>query len=221
MPNYQGHTQNQVNFITIEIANETVILESGALHYWQGNIEMETKAPSVGGLLKAVGTGENIFRPRYSGTGTIMIEPSFETFFTLNLDNQSYTLDSGAFVACDESIEIGAIRNKVLTGLRSGEGLFQTKVSGTGTVVAKAPGPVQVINLNNETLAVDGRFAVARDSDLELKVEKASKSLLASAASGEGFLNKISGTGQVYLAPVPNFATMMQRIITPYMVAQS
>jgi uncharacterized protein (AIM24 family) len=40
-----------------------------------------------------------------------------------------------------------------------GEGLFQTKVKGRGTVVMAAQGSVEVINLRNDRLVVDGNFA--------------------------------------------------------------
>lgn len=213
MATFQGLSQNNVNYVEIAIENETVILESGIMHYMLGNIEVESKTPSLGGMLKAGLTGESIFRPTYTGTGKIMTEPSFKHFFMLQLNNEEYVLDQGAFVACDSSIEVSAHRNKFMTGLRSGEGMFQTKVKGTGTVVCSAPGPVQEVDLNDDKLVVDGSFAVARSSTLDYNVERVTKSLLGSATSGEGFVNVLRGSGKVYLAPVPNYATMMARII--------
>ncbi|PKL76009.1 MAG: hypothetical protein CVV27_12480, partial [Candidatus Melainabacteria bacterium HGW-Melainabacteria-1] len=59
--------------------NETVRTESGAMYYIRGNIKMESKMPSAGGFLKSMVTGENIFRPTYTGSGELYLEPSFAT----------------------------------------------------------------------------------------------------------------------------------------------
>ncbi|MBX2861347.1 MAG: AIM24 family protein [Vampirovibrio sp.] len=217
MAKYQGGNKNNVNYVVVELQNESVTLESGAMHYIQGQIEVESKAPSLGGILKAGVTGENVFKPTYTGTGKIMLEPSFNHFFTLNLNDETYVLDQGAFVAADSAIEVSAHRNKLMTGLRSGEGMFQTKVSGTGTVLVTAPGPPEVLELQNDRLVVDGSFAVARSASLDYTVQKITKSLIGSATSGEGFVNVLEGSGRVYLASVPNFAAMLQSIMySPY-----
>lgn len=216
MPKYGEHSENNVNYVTIELQNETVTIESGAMHFMQGQITVETKMPSLGGILKAGVTGENIFRPTYTGTGRIMLTPSFNDYFMLPLNNESYILDHGAFVACDSGIELSVIRNKLLTGLRAGEGFFQTKASGTGTVVISAHGPIKVLDLVNDKLAVDGNFAVARSANLNYNIQRITKSLLGSAASGEGFVHMFEGTGRVYIAPVPSFANLLSALVRPY-----
>lgn len=221
MPNYQGLNKNNVNYVEIELNNEAVTLESGVMHYMRGAIEVESKVPSMGGILKAGLTGENIVKPKYRGTGKIQLEPSFNNFFTLNLNNETYVLDQGAFVACDEAVEVSVKKNSLMTGLRSGEGLFQTSVTGTGTVLVESPGPVEILDLQDDCLKVDGSFAVARSDSLEYKVEKVTKSIMGSATSGEGFVNVFRGTGRVYLAPVPNYATMMCRLIRGSMYTTS
>ncbi len=212
-------SKNNVNYVEVELNNESVTLESGAMYYIHGQIEAESKMPSLGGMLKAGLTGENIFKPTYTGTGKIMLEPSFNDYHVIKLSNETYVLDQGAYVASDGCIEVSAFRNKLMTGLRSGEGMFQTKVSGEGQVVIQAQGPIQVLELNNDRLAVDGTFAVARSESLEYSVQKVSKSLIGSATSGEGFVNVFEGSGKVYMAPVPTFANMLATIITPYGIA--
>jgi uncharacterized protein (TIGR00266 family) len=221
MPKYQEHSENNVNYITIELQDEAVTVESGAMHYMQGRIEVETKVPSLGGILKAGVTGENVFKPTYRGTGRMMLAPSFHDYFTIQLNDEAYVLDHGAFVACDSTVEVSAMRNKLLTGLRSGEGMFQTKVSGKGTVVVAAHGPAKVLDLVNDKLSVDGTFAVARSAALNYSVQRITKSLLGAATSGEGFVHVFEGSGRVYLAPVPSFANMLTSVMRPYAVTAS
>ncbi len=60
---------------------------------------------------------------------------------------------------------------------------------------------VDIIDLENDTLKVDGNFAVLRSSTLDFTVERSAKTLMGSAVSGEGLVNVYRGTGQVWLAP--------------------
>jgi uncharacterized protein (AIM24 family) len=65
-------------------------------------------------------------------------------------------------------------------------------------------GICQRVELHNDKLMVDGTFAVARSAQLNFSVEKATKGLIGSLRSGEGFVNVIQGTGTVLIAPIPN-----------------
>ena len=58
------------------------------------------------------------------------------------------------------------------------------------------------ITLNNDVLKVDGNNAIAWSGSLSFTVERSGKSLIGSAASGEGLVNVYRGTGKVLLAPV-------------------
>ena len=122
----------------------------------------------------------------------------------MELTEAVWILDKGAFVCSEDTVEVGAFRNKAMSAMFSGEGMFQTKVEGVGKVVIQADGPIEKIDLNNDRLTVDGSFAVAREACLDFSLQKAAKSLLASAGSGEGIVSVIEGTGTVYLAPIPN-----------------
>ncbi len=58
------------------------------------------------------------------------------------------------------------------------------------------------IVLQEDVLKVDGNFAIAWSNSLDFTVERSGKSLIGSAASGEGLVNVYRGTGRVLLAPV-------------------
>jgi uncharacterized protein (AIM24 family) len=214
MANFEVIQREGLNLVKVTLQNETVRTESGALYYMRGNIVMESKPPSAGGFLKSLATGENIFRPTYTGTGELYLEPSFSGFHIIELSGNEWILDSGAYWASDISVEVGVERNKLISGLIGGEGLFQTKVKGRGKVVMVAQGPVEEIHLKNEKLVVDGNFAIARTGGLNYRVEKATKSIFGSMTSGEFLVNSFEGTGTVLLAPVPYWQVMMLRQIT-------
>lgn len=194
-----------LRMIRAVLNNETIRAEAGAMHYMIGRIDLESKMPTAGGFLKSVVTQETIFRPTYTGTGEVFFGPPiFGEYMMLNLQNEAWVLDRGAYVCSDISIDVGVWRNKAITGLLGGEGFFQTKVEGTGQVMIQSPGPLEAIDLENSRLVVDGRFAVARQAHLDFTVKRAAKGLMGSFTSGEGLVNVIEGTGRVLLAPVAN-----------------
>ncbi len=193
--------------------NESVRTEAGAMRYYQGPISMQSKMPTIGGFIKSKLSGEKIFRPVYSGSGKLVLEPSFEHFFMLELHNETYVLDRGAYWASDETVQADIKVNKFSTSILSGEGIIQTAVSGTGTVIVRAPGPVEIVDLVDDQLVVDGNFAVARSASLDFTVQQSTRSLLGTVTSGEVLVNVLQGTGRVYLAPIPNYAIMLQQVI--------
>lgn len=217
MAEWRIKQQDLLNYVEVVLHNETVRTESGALRYYQGPIEMQSKMPSVGGFIKSRLSGERAFRPTFTGSGKLVLEPSFQEFHELELDDEAYVLDHGAYWASDSSIEVDIKVNKISTTLFSGEGLIQTMVKGSGSVIIQAPGPIEVIDLKDDRLVVNGNIAVARSSSLDFSVQTAARSLLGSVTSGEILVNVLQGTGRVYLAPIPNHTLMLQQVITASM----
>jgi uncharacterized protein (AIM24 family) len=212
MAKFEIIEEEGLRFIKVLMNNETIRAEAGALFYFLGDIRMESQGTGgVGGFFKSLATGETVVRPSYTGTGELYLEPSFESYHILNLQGEEWVMDTGGYWASEGSVQVDAKRNKLLTGLFGGEGLFQTTAKGHGQVVMKTPGPIEVVHLRNDRLVVDGNFAVARSATLNYTVTKATKSLLGSLTSGEGFVNTYEGTGTVLLAPNPYWEVMMLR----------
>ena len=194
--------------VRIILEDSSVKLESGALSYMKGEIEIKTKTGGVVGLgkkfLNSKLTGETMFKPTYEGTGEIFLEPSFGHFALIELEDEEIIVDDGLFYACEEDVEVGAAMQKSVSSMLFGnEGIYQTSISGSGIVVLEIPVPESEIfkcKLFNDTLKVDGNFAVLRTSNVKFTVEKSS-SLIGSVTNGEGLLNVYSGTGEVWLLP--------------------
>ena len=51
-------------------------------------------------------------------------------------------------------------------------------------------------------IKIDGNMALAWSGSLEFTVERSGKSLIGSAASGEGLVNVYRGTGKVLMCPL-------------------
>jgi uncharacterized protein (AIM24 family) len=205
MANFDIIEQEGVRLVKVTLQNEMVRTESGALYYMRGPITMESKGPSVGGLFKALATGESIFRPTYTGTGELFLEPTFGGYHVFDVGGKTWILEDGAYWASEAGVQVEAFREKALTALKSGEGFvdFQTKISGQGKVVVQAQGPVEPLQLDKDKLVVDGKYVLAREASLSYSVQRATKSLFGSMTSGEGLVRTYEGSGMVLMAPMP------------------
>ena len=97
------------------------------------------------------------------------------------------------------------MRSNVSSAIAGNEGLFNLGISGVGVLCLESPCPKEElieVTLENDVLKIDGNMAIAWSGSLEFTVERSGKSLIGSAASGEGLVNVYRGTGKVLLAPV-------------------
>ena len=194
--------------VRIILEDSSVKLEAGALSYMKGDIGIKNKTGGVIGLgkkfINSKLTGEKMFKPTYQGTGEIFLEPSFGNFALIELEDEEIIVDDGLFYACEEEVEVGSAMQKSISSMVFGnEGLFQTKISGSGIVVLELPVPESEVfkcKLFNDTIKVDGNLVVLRTSNVKFTVERSS-SIIGSATNGEGLLNVYAGTGEVWLLP--------------------
>lgn len=194
--------------VAIYLNNDAVILEPGAMSYFKGNIEMVsgvTAGNVLGRVFSSVTTGEAIAQPEYKGTGVVVLEPSFKHFLVLQLEKEDIVVDKGMFYCAQAGVKVEPIMQRnVSSALLGGEGIFQIRLSGSGLVVLESPVPaseIDVMELNNETLKVDGNFVILRSEEITFTVERSAKTLIGSAVSGEGLVNVYKGTGSVWMAP--------------------
>ncbi len=195
--------------IAIYIKQSSVRIEPGAMSYFQGNLEMVsgvTAGNVIGRMFSSAVTGEGVSQPEYKGSGLLVLEPSFKHYFLLDLEaGEEAIVDKGMFYCAQGSVTVKPILQKnVSSAILGGEGLFQISLTGPGIVVLECTVPfseIDIIHLEQDTLKVDGNFAVLRTGNISFTVERSAKTLLGSAVSGEGLVNVFRGTGSVWLAP--------------------
>lgn len=198
--------------VICELSKAPITLQSGAMQWTVGNVNATTGVKGVGDLLgKAVRgkvTGESAIKPEYVGDGILVLEPTYRHILLLNLDdwNGSIVLDDGLFLACDSRLRHRSVmRSNLSSAVAGGEGLFNLGISGSGVLCVESYPPREElieITLQNDVLKIDGNMAIAWSGSLEFTVERSGKSLIGSAASGEGLVNVYRGTGKVLMAPV-------------------
>ena len=198
--------------IRIILEDSEVKLEPNSLSYMKGDIEVKNKTGGLIGFGKKIIssklTGETAFKPTYSGSGEIFLEPSFGHFALIELEDDEIIVSDNMFYACEDGIDVNAAMQKNMSSTFLGnEGLYQTRIEGSGIVALKVPVPESEIFkciLINDTLKVDGNFAILRTGNIEFSVEKSSKSIVGTMVSGEGLVNVYRGTGEVWLTPTKN-----------------
>ena len=197
--------------VICDLNEANITLQAGAMQWMVGNVNATTGVKGVGDLfgkaLRGSVTGESAIKPEYTGDGTLVLEPTYKYILLVDLDdwNGSIVLDDGLFLACDASLKHKAVaRSNLSSAIAGNEGLFNLGIVGHGILCLESPCPKEElveIELKNDVLKVDGNMAIAWSGSLEFTVERSGKTLVGSAASGEGLVNVYRGTGNVLLAP--------------------
>ena len=200
--------------VACDVGMSNVTVQAGAMQWTVGNVNATTGVKGVGDLfgkaLRGSVTGESAIKPEYTGDGTLVLEPTYKHILLVDLDdwNGSIVLDDGLFLACDASLKHKAVaRSNFSSAIAGNEGLFNLGIVGHGILCLESPCPKEElveIELKNDVLKVDGNMAIAWSGSLEFTVERSGKTLIGSAASGEGLVNVYRGTGRVLMAPVHN-----------------
>lgn len=197
--------------VLCDLRKGNVTVQAGAMQWSAGNVNATTGIKGVGDLfnkaLRGSVTGEGAIKPEYTGDGLLVLEPTYKHILLVDVGEWgSIVLDDGLFLACESSLQQKAVmRSNISSAVAGGEGLFNLCMTGRGILCLESYCPkeelVEVV-LQNDVLKVDGNMAIAWSGSLEFTVERSGKSLIGSAASGEGLVNVYRGTGKVLLAPV-------------------
>lgn len=198
--------------VICDLKKANITLQAGAMQWMVGNVNATTGIKGVGDLfgkaIRGKATGESAIKPEYTGDGTLVLEPTYKYILLEDVAdwNGSVVLEDGLFLACDSKLTHKAVmRSNLSSAVAGGEGLFNLGLSGSGVVALECPCPREElieIYLQDDVLKIDGNMAIAWSGSLDFTVERSGKTLIGSAASGEGLVNVFRGTGKVLMAPV-------------------
>ena len=198
--------------VLCDLSKAQITLQAGAMQWTVSNVNATTGIKGVGDLfgkaLRGGVTGESAIKPEYTGNGLLVLEPTYKHILLVDLAdwNGSIVLDDGLFLACDSRLKHKAVmRSNVSSAVAGNEGLFNLGIQGNGVVCLESACPKEelvTISLQDDVLKIDGNMAIAWSGSLDFTVERSGKSLIGSAASGEGLVNVYRGTGKVLMAPV-------------------
>ena len=192
-------------------ANEKVIIERGSMAY-VSNVELEGKMNSsksgLGGILGALGrsltSGESIFMTHATGKTNdayIGIAPSIPgKIHCLHVDaTTQYCLNTGAFLASDETVEYIMKSQSVGKALFGGTGgLFVMHTKGQGDILVSAFGDILSLKVTpDHPITIDNEHVVAWDESLDYDIRIASG--MFGFTTGEGLVNEFHGNGTVLI----------------------
>lgn len=196
-----------------------VILQAGAMQWMAGNLQVATGVRGAGDFLGKMArgsvTGESAIKPEYSGIGLLALEPTYKHILFEQAEEwpSGLVMEDGLFLACDGTIQHSlAKRSNLSSTAAGGEGLFNLRLVGQGTIVLESYVPrseLVTVELNNDQLRIDGPYTLMWSGSLQFSVERTTKTLLGSAASGEGLVNVYRGTGKVVMCPTAGKSSFM------------
>lgn len=206
--------------VLCNLSGNSIKVQAGAMQWMAGSVTMDSGIKGAkdffGKAFKGLATGESTAKPVYQGKGCVMLEPTYRYIILEDISSwgSGIVLDDGLFLACDSSIQEEVVaRSNASSALLGGEGLFNLSLSGQGIAVLESSVPreelIEIV-LDNDEVRIDGNMAIAWSKSLQFTVEKSTKSLLGSLASGEGVVNVYRGTGKILMAPVA-YGTLMNQ----------
>ena len=184
---------------------ESVFTQSGWMFYQTEGIKMDTN--TRGGLFKGIGrmfAGESMFMATYTATQDAKVAFASTvpgSIIPVDVSEGRFTIQKGAFLAAESSIELRTTFNKKLgTGFFGGEGFILQELSGRGIAFLEVDGDAIEMNLApGEVLKVDTGNLVGFEDSVRYEVESV-KGLGNILFGGEGlFLTRLTGPGKVIL----------------------
>lgn len=189
-------------FVTLQ-SGDNITAEAGAMTSMDANLVMKTQLS--GGLfsafLKRFLGKESLFVNTYTNESeeplTIVLNRRIVgDIAALELDDEAICFQPGAYIAHTPGINIGVDFAGFASWI-AGEGLFKLKVQGSGTVFFGAYGGLSKKEVVGDYL-VDNGHLVAYEPHMGMGIRLAG-GIFSSIFSGEGFVNKLKGSGTIYL----------------------
>ncbi len=187
------------------LQDETIRIERGSLAFARGQVNIRANLPGLGTLVRAAITEETAIRPFCTGTGEVFLEASMGGFATLDLAGEEWFLSPGSYWASDNDITLGAHKVSSWTSFWAGDGFFHymTRVKGTGSVVVRADGPAEIIEMTDDRLGAEGHQVIGWTGDIRFRFKRPTGSLFSYLLAGERFLRVFEGTGRLLVCSAP------------------
>lgn len=205
MAEFQIRQVEGMRQVCVELQKETVRVARGALSNYSGDLSFTPKLPRVGDIFRSIFTKESRIRPYLSGTGRIHLQPSLSGYHILDVQqDDKWILEPGVYWASESSITLGLYRDSIFPSYFAGDGFlsWKTTLSGLGSAAINAPGPVEVVHINDSELKVQGRLVLGRTDGLKFRSVR-SANFPRNFISGQSRFRVYEGTGKVLVCWTP------------------
>ena len=189
-------------FATLE-PGEAIIAEAGAMVSMDSMLTMTTKFSGgfFPALMRKFLGGESLFVNIFTNKTqrplqVVLTQSLVGDIQEIDLYSQEICFQPGAYIAHTPGVKMG-VRWAGFASWFAGEGLFKLKLGGKGKVFFGAYGGITKKTITGQFI-VDNSHLVAYEPGIKMGVGL-SGGLLGSFTSGEGFVNRLSGNGDIYL----------------------
>lgn len=189
-------------FVTLQ-PGESITAESGAMVSMDAELTMTTEFSGgfFSGLMRKFFGGESLFVNVFKNKSNrplnlVLTQGVIGDIEALDLTGKTICFQTGAYIAHT----LGAKMSVKWAGFASwfaGEGLFKLVLTGNGMVFFGGYGGLTQKQINGE-FVVDNSHLVAYSTGIKMGI-RLSGNFINSITSGEGFVNKLSGKGTIYL----------------------
>jgi uncharacterized protein (TIGR00266 family) len=194
-------------------ANQTVLVESGAMAAMDPWIKMKSKVR--GGLMKGLGRmldGESLFMSEFTAEGQpgqLYVSPGVPGDVQhYHLNGNGLMVQSSGFVAASPTVEIDT-KFQGFKGFFSGESLFLLRATGTGDIWFSSYGAIVEVPVTGDYV-VDTGYIVAFEDTLNYNVEMLGglsfRGLRTGILGGEGLVCRFRGNGRLWIQSRELFA---------------
>lgn len=189
--------------------NGAVLARRGAMLGYKGKVgfrPVHGQGQGVGGMVGAAMSGESNPMMAAEGSGSVYYGHMGLHVTVLDLNNDTLTCEADRLLAHETSLTTGVefigqggVRAAV-RGAMTGQGLFTTKVTGSGAVALLSHGGAFPLQVNGDGVSVDPQAYVGHVGNLRVDLSaKVGFRDAVGRGSGEAFQLKITGQGTVYV----------------------
>ncbi len=173
-----------------------LLARQGAMVAYQGAVDFAYEGAGFGRFLKKALTGEGLPLMRCTGRGDLYLARDARELFVVHLEGDSLTVNGDNLLAFDPTLTWDVKRVEGASMLSGG--LFNTVLTGVGTVVLSTSGTPVVLDVAEAPTFCDLQSAVAWDTALTTSVRRtATAAALIGRGSGEAFQLAFTGQGKV------------------------
>lgn len=190
-------------FVTLE-PGQTITAEAGAMTGMDAKLSMKTEFSGgfFSGLIKKFFGGESLFVNHFINNTkepleVVLSQSIIGDIVAVKLERgRQLNFQPGAYIASTDGVKLG-VGWAGFASWFAREGLFKLKVEGPGLVFFGAYGGITEKEITREII-VDNGHLVAYEPGVKMSVSMAG-GIVGSITSGEGFVNRIKGSGKIYL----------------------
>jgi uncharacterized protein (AIM24 family) len=193
--------------LVADMAGDTIRAVTGSMVAYEGNVTFKNAGMGGGGGLRAAlkqrVTGESLSLMEVSGQGTVYFAVDAQDITIVELAGDALHVEASQLLAVAGQLATD-VKFAGLRGASSGQGLFTTVVSGTGTVALLSKGgpPIALEVSPQYPLVVDPDAFVAHRGQLNQSfVTDVTWRSALGGGSGEAFSLRFDGQGVVYIQP--------------------